>query len=323
MVTLIALLIGRITGSIRKVTQGAEAISNGHLDQEIAVRSRDETQTLAEAFNRMSRSLGRTMGDLRQLNEELEDRVRRRTAELEEANRHIQEANRAKSEFLANMSHELRTPMNSILGFTELMEDGIFGEVPETFEEPLDEIHRSGNHLLALINDVLDLSKMEAGRMELHPSECAIEGCIESVASTIRPLAEEKGLRVATSIEEDLLTCVVDEGRITQVLLNLAGNAVKFTEEGEVEIGVRRDSKGLFVWVRDTGIGIPSEKLEEIFTEFSQVGTVLAREQEGTGLGLSISKRIVELHGGEIGVESELGKGSTFWFRIPMEPQVT
>ena len=238
---------------------------------------------------------------------------------LEEANIQIQEANRAKSEFLANMSHELRTPMNSILGFTELMKDGIFGEISETFQEPLDEIHKSGDHLLELINDVLDLSKIEAGRMELHPSECAIEGCIESVASTMRPLAEEKGLKVVTSIQEGLPTCTVDEGRITQVLLNLAGNAVKFAEEGEVEIGVRRQEEDLLLWVRDTGIGIPSEKLEEIFTEFSQVGTVLTREAEGTGLGLSISKRIVEMHGGEIGVESEMGKGSTFWFRIPME----
>ena len=322
MVALVVFIVGRITGSIRQVTRGAEAISNGRLDQEIAVRSRDETRTLAEAFNRMASNLRRTMGDLRQLNEELEDRVRRRTAELEKANREIQEANRAKSEFLANMSHELRTPMNSILGFTELMKDGIFGEISESFQEPLDEIHKSGDHLLELINDVLDLSKIEAGRMELHPSECAIEGCVESVASTIRPLAEEKGLKVVTSVEEGLPTCTVDEGRITQVLLNLAGNAVKFTEEGEVEIGVRRQEEDLLLWVRDTGIGVPLEKLEEIFTEFSQAGTLLAREQEGTGLGLSISKRIVEMHGGEIGVESKVGKGSTFWFRIPMEVQI-
>jgi len=269
---------------------------------------------------------------LEQENEELEERVRQRTAELEEINRTVQEqnraleeanrqirkANRAKSEFLANMSHELRTPMNSILGFTELIKDEIFGEIPEAFQEPLDEIHKSGNHLLALINDVLDLSKIEAGRMELHRSECAIERFVESVASTMRPLAEEKGLKVVTSVEEDLPTCRVDEGRMTQVLLNLAGNAVKFTKQGEVEIGVRKEEERLFVRVRDTGIGIPSEKLEEIFTEFSQADTSITRNTEGTGLGLSISKRIVEMHGGEIGVESEVGKGSTFWLRIPM-----
>jgi signal transduction histidine kinase len=244
-------------------------------------------------------------------------------SELEEANREIREANRAKSAFLASMSHELRTPMNSILGFTELMEEGIFGDIPQVLHEPIEEIHQSGQHLLNLINDVLDLSKMEAGRMELHPSECVIEGCIESVAVMIRPLAEEKGLRVLTSIEEDLPMSVVDEGRITQVLLNLGGNAVKFTEEGEVEFGARKEEDQLFVWVRDTGIGIAKEKQEEIFTEFRQAGVLIAREQEGTGLGLSISKRIVEMHGGEIGVESEVGKGSTLWFRIPMEPPVT
>jgi signal transduction histidine kinase len=203
------------------------------------------------------------------------------------------------------------------------MEEGIFGDIPQVLHEPIEEIHQSGQHLLNLINDVLDLSKMEAGRMELHPSECAIEGCIESVVAMIRPLAEEKGLKVLTSIQEELPTCVVDEGRVMQVLLNLGGNAVKFTQEGEVEIGIRREDDHLFLWVRDTGIGIPSEKQGEIFTEFRQAGVLIAREQEGTGLGLSISKRIVELHGGEMGVESEVGKGSMFWFRIPMAAHVT
>ncbi|MHC1629628.1 MAG: two-component regulator propeller domain-containing protein [Methanoculleaceae archaeon] len=254
----------------------------------------------------------------RQALQEQNERLEEQNRALEEANCQIQEANQAKSEFLANMSHELRTPMNAILGFTELMEDGIFGEIPEVFQEPIDEIHKSGDHLLALINDVLDLSKIEAGRMELHLSECVLEGCVESVAATIRPLAEEKGLKVLTAVEEGLPTCTVDEGRMMQVLLNLAGNAVKFTERGEVEIGVRKEEERLFVWVRDTGIGIPPEKLEEIFTEFSRVDASITRNTEGTGLGLSISRHIVEMHGGEIGVESEVGKGSTFWFRIPM-----
>jgi signal transduction histidine kinase len=213
--------------------------------------------------------------------------------------------------------------MNSILGFAELMKDEVFGEIPEVFKEPIDEIHKSGKHLLALINDVLDLSKMEAGGMKLHPVECAIEGCIESVASTIQPLAEKKELKVVMAIEEGLPRCKVDEGRITQALLNLAGNAVKFTEEGEIELGVRREEDHLFLWVRDTGIGIPLEKQSELFVEFSQVESVLTREMEGTGLGLSISRRIVEMHGGEIGVESEVGKGSTFWFRIPIEAPIT
>ena len=275
---------------------------NEALEQEIVRRTQAE-----QARDRAQQALV-------EQNERLEEQNRA----LEEANRQIQEASRAKSAFLASMSHELRTPMNSILGFTELIEEGIFGEIPEVLQEPVEEIHQSGQHLLNLINDVLDLSKIEAGRMDLHPSECVLEGCIESVAAMIRPLAEDKGLRVLTNIEEGLPTCVVDEGRIMQVLLNLGGNAVKFTEKGEVELGVRKEEEELFVWVRDTGIGIPSEKLEEIFTEFSQAGTLIAREQEGTGLGLSISKRIVELHGGEIGVESEVGKGSTFWFRIPL-----
>ena len=131
-----------------------------------------------------------------------------------------------------------------------------------------------------------------------------------------------EGLKVVTTVEDGLPMCTVDEGRITQILLNLAGNAVKFTEQGEVEIGVRKEESDLFFWVRDTGIGIPSEKLEEMFTEFSQAGTLIAREQEGTGLGLSISRHIVEMHGGEVGVESEVGKGSKFWFRIPTEPKM-
>ena len=350
MVTLITLIVGRITGSIRRVAQGAEAISNGNLDQEIMVRSKDETRTLAEAFNNMSSSLRRTLGDLQRLNEELEDRVRRRTAELEEVNRtmegqnkrleeqnlaleeanreiqeaneQIQKANQAKSEFLANMSHELRTPMNSVLGFTEMILDGIYGDVPEEIEGVMGEIDRSGKHLLNLINDILDLSKIEAGEMELQVSECSPELCVEDAISSVEVLAQGKGLRIVREVEEEIPFCVGDEMRIGQVLRNLLSNAVKFTQEGEVGVGARwEDEEGgaVVFWVRDTGVGIPEEERESIFSEFHQVDGSLRKEHQGTGLGLSLCERFVEMHGGRIWVESEMGKGSTFWFRIPME----
>ncbi|MFH1007723.1 MAG: ATP-binding protein [Candidatus Latescibacterota bacterium] len=264
---------------------------------------------------------------LEEKNAQLEIRVRQHTAELEEQNRALAQANQkileatqAKSMFLAKMSHELRTPLNAILGFTELMEDGIFGAVPDSFQEPVAEIHKSGDHLLALINDVLDLSKIEAGRMSLHLSVGAIEGCVASVVATMGPLAKEKGLPLRTALEAGLPLCMMDEGRITQVLLNLVGNAIKFTQVGEVEIGAQKEAEGLLVWVRDTGIGIPAEKLEEIFTEFGQVDASITRNTQGTGLGLSISRHIVEMHGGRIGVESQEGKGSRFWFTLPMQP---
>ena len=254
---------------------------------------------------------------LQKKNEQLE----KQNVALEQANRQIQEANRLKSEFLANMSHELRTPMNSVLGFTEMILDGIYGEVSEEIEGVMQEIDRSGKHLLELINNVLDLSKIEAGQMELHVSECSAELCVENAISSLQVLAQKRGLSIVQEVEENIAPFVADRMRLEQVLRNLLSNAVKFTEEGEIAVGARGEEEEVLFWVRDTGAGIPEGEREEIFSEFHQADSSLTKEIQGTGLGLSLCRRFVEMHGGRIWVESEEGEGATFWFVVPVKQE--
>src|SRR5690349_17601721 len=216
------------------------------------------------------------------------------------------------------MSHELRTPMNAILGFTEMLIDGLYGSVPKALEEPLIDIQLNGRHLLRLINDVLDLSKIEAGHMQLSLNEYSAREIVEIVNVSLRSLAAEKGLQFETRVPDDLPTAYGDGGRLTQCLMNLAGNAIKFTREGRVVIGVDLAGHDLLFRVSDTGIGIPNEELQNVFAEFRQVDAAVTREFGGTGLGLSITKRFVEMHGGRIWVESEMGKGCTFYFTVPL-----
>jgi signal transduction histidine kinase len=235
----------------------------------------------------------------------------------------LEQASKAKSEFLANMSHELRTPLNAILGFTEMLSDELYGPVPGEFKEPLTDIQTNGKHLLRLINDVLDLSKIEAGRMELALSEYSAEEVISTVRASLRSLAEEKSLAFAATVDHGLPEVMVgDAKRITQCLLNLAGNALKFTKRGGVAIRASRDGDSVRYSVSDTGIGIPADQLDEVFGEFKQVDATITREFGGTGLGLSITKKFVELHGGRIWVESRLNEGSTFHFTIPLVGQI-
>jgi len=215
------------------------------------------------------------------------------------------------------MSHELRTPMNAILGFTEMILDDVYGDVPPQIREPVADIHTCGQQLLRLINDVLDLAKIEAGRMELALGEYSIEDVVNTVRSSLRSLADEKGLDFVTTVPPDTPLCSGDAKRITQCLMNLAGNALKFTRKGRVEIRVELQGDALLFGVSDTGIGIPPQQLEHIFEEFRQVDATITQEFGGTGLGLSITKRFVELHGGRVWVESEVGKGSTFFVSIP------
>jgi signal transduction histidine kinase len=263
--------------------------------------------------------------------------------EVEEANRQLALASRHKSEFLANMSHELRTPLNAILGFTELIIDGVYGEAPEALRESIEDIHTNGRHLLKLINDVLDLSKIEAGRMQLSLSEYSIQELIGSVISSTRSLAAEKQLELLSHVEEGLLPAFGDSKRLMQILMNLVGNAIKFTPPtGSVTVTAKMVSSSEFgvsslqpetldpkpetasviefieIAVADTGIGIPATELESIFGEFRQIDSSISREYGGSGLGLSIAKRFVELHGGTIWAESQVGRGSVFHFRIPL-----
>jgi signal transduction histidine kinase len=227
-------------------------------------------------------------------------------------------ANRHKSEFLANTSHELRTPLNAILGYAELIEDEIYGEVPPKIREVLQRIQSNGRHLLGLINDVLDLSKIEAGQLQLSVTAYSIQEVVASVVTATEGLANEKKLSLRAIVPGNLPTGEGDERRITQVLLNLVGNAIKFTEVGKIEVRASMENNHVEVSVSDTGPGIPAEERERIFDEFHQLDTSSTRTKGGTGLGLAISKKIIEMHGGRIWVESDVGQGSTFHFTLPV-----
>jgi signal transduction histidine kinase len=215
------------------------------------------------------------------------------------------------------MSHELRTPLNAILGYAELIQDGIYGEVPEKIRDILARVQVSGRHLLGLINDVLDLSKIEAGQLKLAVSDYSLREVVHTVFTAMEPLAAGKSLNLTIALPPELPTGRGDERRITQVVLNLVGNAIKFTEAGEVRVeAVARDNE-FEVAVADTGPGIARADHERIFEEFHQADSSTAKTKSGTGLGLAIARRIVVLHGGHIWVESELGHGATFRFTLP------
>ena len=238
--------------------------------------------------------------------------------EIEAKSRELEVASRHKSQFLANMSHELRTPLNAILGYTELILDGIYGEAPEKIRDVMERVDKSGRHLLGLINDVLDLSKIEAGQLTLALNDYSMKEVVQTVMTAVEALAAEKKLALKVAVPPDLPPGKGDERRITQILLNLVGNAIKFTEVGEVRIeAIARDGE-FVVSVSDTGPGIAPADQQKIFEEFQQADSSTTRKKGGTGLGLSIAKRIIELHGGRIWVESSPGKGSTFSFTLPV-----
>jgi signal transduction histidine kinase len=241
--------------------------------------------------------------------------------EIEQKGRELEIASRHKSQFLANMSHELRTPLNAILGYTELIVDRIYGEVPEKISEVLERVQKSGRHLLGLINDVLDLSKIEAGQLTLGVNDYSFGDVVQAVVSAVESLAAEKRLRMTVDVAAGLPIGHGDERRITQVLLNLVGNAIKFTEKGEVAVRVANSGGEFVVSVADTGPGIAEADRQKIFEEFQQVDSSSTRTKGGTGLGLAIAKHIVEMHGGRIWVESTLGKGSTFFFSVPVRTE--
>jgi signal transduction histidine kinase len=239
--------------------------------------------------------------------------------EIEDKSRQIEAANRHKSEFLANMSHELRTPLNAIIGFSEVLGERMFGELNEKQAEYTDDILSSGRHLLSLINEILDLSKVEAGRMELEVATFDLPLAIDNARTFVRERAAKHGINLDVTVDERLGDFVGDERKIKQVLLNLLSNAVKFTPEGgRIGINARQADGAVEISVTDTGIGIAPEDQPKIFEEFRQVGSDYAHKTEGTGLGLTLAKKFVELHGRKIWVESEVGKGSTFSFTLPI-----
>jgi len=312
-VSIVVALVGGVVISWSFILPVQEAhgflseVAKGRFGGTIVVPNRDEFGALAEHMNWMSHELRR-----------FDDEQQVAAEKLGGLNERLAQASQAKSEFLANMSHELRTPLNAILGFTEIMLDDQYGEVSAGFREPLTDIQTNGRYLLGLVNDVLDLSKIEAGRFELGVEEYLAQEIVAVVQASLKSLALEKGLAFTAQVEPDIPPARGDGRRITQCLLNLTGNALKFTPEGGVDIEVRLDGEWLVYRVSDTGIGIPADEIENIFSEFRQVDPTITREYGGTGLGLSITKRLVEMHGGRIWVESEPGKGSTFFFTVPL-----
>ena len=242
-------------------------------------------------------------------------------SEIQEKSRQLEIANKHKSDFLANMSHELRTPLNAIIGFSEVLVEKMFGEVNDKQLDYLKDIHSSGKHLLSLINDILDLSKIEAGRMELDLAEFDLRGALGNAITLVRERAQRNGIALALEVDPALGMLRADERKFKQIMLNLLSNAVKFTREGgKVSVRARPLAGALEVAVEDTGIGIAPEDAQAVFEEFRQVGRDYTRKAEGTGLGLALTKSFVELHGGAIRLDSVPGKGSTFSFTIPLQP---
>jgi signal transduction histidine kinase len=279
---------------------------------------------LTHSFNEMIASLRKSRDELKRWGAELEKRVHQRTAELEERGQELAEANvrleelsRHKSQFLANMSHELRTPLNSIIGYTKLMLDGLEGEINEEQHKDLQTVYNNSRSLLALINDLLDLAKIEAGKVTVSNEVFTVAELLDKALSAIRWLAGEKGLALDYKVAPGIGHLYADKAKTKQTLINVLANAVKFTEKGGIKLDVTEGDGEFIFSVSDTGMGIKKEDLEAIFESFKQVGPAQIAGFEGTGLGLAISKQFVEMQGGRIWAESELGKGSTFTFTLP------
>lgn len=296
----------------------------GDPEQEIEVAGTGEIATLSHSFRAMvekihSEKMGREQAllQLEAYRDHLEEIVAERTRELAKAKEAAESADRLKSAFLATMSHELRTPLNSIIGFSGVLEQELAGPLNDEQKKQLGMVSESAEHLLALINDVLDISKIEAGQLTVAAEPVEVRPLLEKAVRTVKPLAEAKHLALELEIDPEAGMVIADSRRAGQVLLNLLSNAIKFTDTGSVRVRCTDEGAMIRISVTDTGIGIQKEYLDRLFAPFTQIETGLARKYEGTGLGLSISKRLVTLMGGEITVESEPGRGSTFSFTLP------
>ena len=303
-----------ILSPVRELKRVAESVSQGEHSVRSQIATGDEYEELARAFNAMLSHLQVTENELRNINISLDTRL----GELAERNVALYEANTIKSQFLAKVSHELRTPLTSIIGFAELLREAASTEGGRTLRYS-ENIMSSGRMLLGIINDLLDLAKIEAGKMELHLAKVDISEMVRNLIDFMRPLADKKSLQLVTEMPEELPRITSDSGRIQQILYNLLSNAVKFTPDGGlVELLLNKTQEdGVRITVRDTGIGIPEEQLSQVFERFRQLDESITREHSGTGLGLAISKELVTLLGGNIHVESDLGKGSVFTIVLP------
>jgi len=296
-----------------------------NLDRTIKIHSRDEIGGLADSFNKMIHALNQTQQtlmdaerELREHRDHLEDLVKIRTEQLALATERAEESDRLKSAFLATMSHELRTPLNSIIGFTGILHQGLAGPLNDEQNKQLGMVQNSAQHLLELINDVLDISKIEAGQLEIVRGTFDLRRSLDKVVNLVLPMAEKKGLPIYLHMTDPINEFTGDQRRVEQILINLLNNAIKFTEMGEIRVSCSLYDSKVILLVSDTGIGIKPEDIETIFKPFRQIDAGLSRKYEGTGLGLSITRKLANMMGGEIQVKSEEGVGSTFSVILPM-----
>lgn len=303
---------------IRQLRALANNVAEGNLDIRSSIATGDEYENLADAFDHMLDNLQAAQEGLRQANRRLDAKI----AELSERNVELYKANKLKSEFLANMSHEFRTPLNAILGFAQVLREKPGLLKKEKGQRYAENIITSGNRLLTMINDLLDLAKAQAGKMELHIEQASVSQICESLVSSFSLLAARKKIRVGMEVSPEVPLIVTDAGKVQQVLYNFLSNAVKFTPaKGTIDIrAYMLDDRMVRIAVRDTGCGVPETDRDKIFDKFRQGGDgSLTRETPGTGLGLSISKELAVMLAGTVGFESEVGVGSTFWLDIPID----
>ena len=321
MVTAILIMLGSwiivryiIVKPVKHLKEVSDAISAGELNVRSEIQTGDEFEDLSHAFNRMLRNLVSMQDQWRKVNADLD----RKVDELAQANMALYESNRLKSDFLATMSHELRTPLNSILGFSEVLESG--ANLSDKQQRWVANIRTSGQRLLNLINDILDLAKIEAGKMHVRVEDFNLQDVCDGLLNMFRPLAEKKNIDLRSQFDPAIPPLRQDVTKLQQILQNLLSNAIKFTPEGgRVLLQADADARHVILTVTDTGVGIAPEEQELVFQKFRQTGNPLTREHAGTGLGLSIVRELCRLLGGEIMLQSELGRGSTFTVRLPLQ----
>ncbi len=319
---------------VEELAEQAKKFAEGNMSVQVSVKTEDEIGILGRTFNYMVESVA-------SFSKRLEEEVRRKTALLNErtrlmsllerANKDLRELDKLKSTFLANMSHELRTPMNAIIGYTDLLIDGVDGPVNEDQKKSLNKVATNARHLLQLINDVLDISKIEAGKMKINPKEFDLKWLITAATPAFEPQMKSKGLQLTVDIPDGLPLVYADEDRVKEILINLLSNAIKFTQKGGIVITARISERGIKpgeppifmeICVEDTGIGIKEDDIGKIFDKFVQADLTTVRQYEGTGLGLSIARGLVSLHKGIIWVTSKFGEGSKFCFTLPIKKEI-